>query len=84
MPLYEYKCLKCNNKFEVLHKSSDNMANVTCPECHSSNSKKLFSTFSAAVSSGSDFSAGSCASGNCSIPEGNYSGGCSSGLCGLN
>lgn len=84
MPLYEYKCSECNTKFEVLHKSAVNAADVTCPKCNSIKNQKLFSTFSAAVSSGSDFSSGNCESGSCSSPGSNYSGGCSSGMCGLN
>ena len=79
MPLFEYKCSECNSKFDVLHKSANNIESVECPECHSSKVKKLLSTFSAASlsGSGSDFSSSgdSCESGSC---------GCSSGYCGLN
>jgi putative FmdB family regulatory protein len=84
MPLYEYKCSECNTKFEVLHKSSVNTEEVTCPNCNSTKSKKLFSSFSASINSNSDYSSGSCATGNCGLPESPYSGGCSSGMCGLN
>lgn len=84
MPLYEYKCSDCDTKFEILHKSTVAVEEVTCPNCNSSKSKKLFSSFSASISSGSDYSAGDCASGNCSLPENSYSGGCSTGMCGLN
>lgn len=82
MPVFEYKCIDCNNKFEVLHKSSTNQQEVTCPKCNSSKSKKLFSAFSASVES-SSFSGSSCADGNCGIPE-TAPGGCASGMCGLN
>ena len=78
MPLFEYKCADCNSKFEILHKSSNNIENVECPECHSSKVNKLLSTFSAAglsQSSGSYSSGDSCESGSC---------GCSSGYCGMN
>jgi putative regulatory protein, FmdB family len=43
MPLYEYKCNKCNNKFETLVLSSDD--EINCPDCNSTNLEKLFSTF---------------------------------------
>ncbi len=82
MPVFEYKCTDCNNKFEVLHKSSANQEEVTCPSCNSLKNKKLFSAFSASVESTS-FSGGSCAAGNCGIPEPS-GGGCASGMCGLN
>ncbi|OGU33062.1 MAG: hypothetical protein A2057_11090 [Ignavibacteria bacterium GWA2_35_9] len=79
MPLFEYKCSGCENRFEVLHKSSANLEKVECPECHSVEVKKLLSTFSASgfSKSGNDFSSSgdSCETGNC---------GCSSGYCGLN
>jgi len=33
MPLYEYQCLECRNRFELRRSYSDASA-VTCPECH--------------------------------------------------
>lgn len=80
MPVFEYKCNECNTKYEVLHKSSLKEDGIVCPECNSTNSKKLFSSFSASVGE-SSVSGDSCASGNCSVPS--YSG-CSTGMCGLN
>lgn len=81
MPVFEYKCSDCNEKFEILHKSGLKQTDVSCPNCNSSNNKKLFSAFSASVA-GSSASDNSCASGSCGIPA-SY-GGCSSGMCGLN
>ena len=43
MPLFEYKCEKCENKFESLVLSSDE--EICCPDCGSTNLEKLFSTF---------------------------------------
>ena len=80
MPIFEYKCKQCNSKFEVLHKSSLNQGEVSCPSCNSKENQKLLSTFSA---TGFSASSSSCASGNCGV-EPSYSGGCSSGMCGLN
>lgn len=80
MPIFEYKCKQCNNKFEVLHKSSVNQEEVNCPKCNSTENKKLLSSFSASGFSSS--SSSSCESGNCSVPS--YGGGCTSGMCGLN
>jgi putative FmdB family regulatory protein len=79
MPVFEYKCSSCNTKFEVLHKSSVNQEEVSCPECESHKITKLFSSFSPSVQSHSHESA--CSTGNCNIPS---SGGCSNGMCGLN
>lgn len=78
MPIFEYKCNKCSNKFEILHKSANNIEQVLCPECQSEDNKKLFSAFSASGSSRDN----SCVSGSCGV-EPSY-GGCSSGMCGLN
>lgn len=78
MPMFEYKCSKCNTKFEVLHKSINKIENVECPECHSSEINKLLSSFSASgfnKTSGYSPSAEKCETGSC---------GCSSGFCGLN
>ena len=40
MPLYEFKCNKCNLKFEKITPYSK-IAEVKCPKCHSNNIKKL-------------------------------------------
>jgi putative FmdB family regulatory protein len=77
MPLFEYKCSKCSTKFEVLHKSINNIESVECPECHSKEINKLLSSFSAAgfKNTGSDSATDNCETGSC---------GCGSGICGLN
>lgn len=80
MPIFEYRCSECNSKFELLT-TNKNSEHVTCPECKSSKTKKLFSTFSASVSASN--STNSCATGNCDINSA-PSGGCASGMCGLN
>ena len=43
MPLYEYRCEKCENGFEALVLNSEE--EISCPKCESTNLKKLFSTF---------------------------------------
>jgi len=77
MPLFEYKCTKCSSRFEVLHKSVNSIEKVECPECHSTEIKKLLSSFSASglKESSMTFTDDSCMDGSC---------GCSSGYCGLN
>ncbi|MBS4033356.1 MAG: zinc ribbon domain-containing protein [Ignavibacterium sp.] len=81
MPIFEYKCEECNSKFELLHKSSANNEEITCPFCKSVNNKKLFSAFSASVTGNSSYG-DSCSTGSCgTVPS--Y-GGCASGMCGLN
>lgn len=82
MPIFEYKCNNCGKKFDVLHKSSTNMAEVVCPDCQSKNSKKLLSSFSASMSSGGFEGGSSCSDGSCGVPS--YGGGCANGMCGLN
>ncbi len=81
MPVFEYKCSECNEKFEKLHKSSSQKDDISCPKCNSTNNKKLFSSFSAAVS-GSTLSNDSCTAGSCQITP--AYGRCASGMCGLN
>lgn len=80
MPVFEYKCSKCDTKFEIYHKSSINQEEVVCPKCSSKESKKLFSSFAASVSR--SHSHEGCASGSC--PAGPSFGGCPGGMCGLN
>jgi len=81
MPLFEYRCTKCNTKFEVLHKSVNSTEEVICPQCSSTENKKLMSSFSPSVSSLSGFSAPACT--ECEHAS-QHGGGCASGMCGLN
>ncbi|MEA2040830.1 MAG: zinc ribbon domain-containing protein [Thermodesulfobacteriota bacterium] len=41
MPIYEYKCLKCNEEFEALVFGSDDW--VVCPRCKGDRLKRLMS-----------------------------------------
>ncbi|MEI7812663.1 MAG: zinc ribbon domain-containing protein [Ignavibacteria bacterium] len=82
MPIFEYQCKDCNQKFEVLHKSSECREEVICPKCNSANNKKLLSTFTPAGFSGSSKRAASCSGGSC--PAMDSHGGCGSDMCGLN
>ncbi len=84
MPIFEYKCEKCETRFEVLHKTQNNENEITCPKCNSVENKKLFSAFSASVSGSSSYSSEGCSDGSCGVGESAGSGGCSSGFCGLN
>jgi len=81
MPIFEYKCSKCESKFEIFTKSSDNHE-VSCPECDSSKVKKLFSAFSASTGS-VGYSDNNCATGNCNVDVPSVSS-CASGMCSLN
>ena len=80
MPIFEYRCSDCDTKFEVLHKSHEKEEDIICPKCKSNKSKKLMSSFAASMDGSSGFS-GSRYSDD-SGPS--YSGGCASGMCGLN
>lgn len=82
MPIFEYKCNDCGEQFDFLHKSINNIEDVNCLSCNSENIKKLMSTFSASFSNSgsSDFG---CSDGSCGIPAA-PSGGCATGMCGLN
>jgi putative FmdB family regulatory protein len=51
MPIYEYKCKECGNKFEVLYKSDEDDSALTCPKCKAKNPVRVFSVFSSGESS---------------------------------
>ena len=75
MPIYEYLCEKCGNKFEELTLSMNSKSKVKCPKCGGSSDRQV-STFAAQSSdSGS----------NCQLPDGscgmNPGGGCAGGGC---
>ncbi len=50
MPIYEFRCNKCDNVFEELC-SLSNVSSIVCPKCKDNNIERLISLF--AMSSGS-------------------------------
>jgi len=45
MPIYEYRCLECGEKFEKLLLSISSIPQVECPRCGGRKVEKLFSLF---------------------------------------
>jgi len=73
MPIYEYKCAKCQHEFEELVFGKN--PEVQCPGCESGDVTRLLSV--TAIKTDSGFvpsSGGGCGGGGCS--------GCSGGSCG--
>ena len=60
MPIYEFKCNKCEKIFEQLIFSSDEEEKLGCPSCGQSNTSRLMSSFSSGTMSSSGL-ASSCA-----------------------
>lgn len=76
MPVYEYLCGDCNQKFELFVPQRMSANGVVCKECHSSKVRKLVSSFaSVGATSGMDMEV---ASG----PSESMGGGCCGGACG--
>ena len=74
MPIFEYLCEDCGNKFEKLvrRSASENGANgVHCPSCGQEHLKQQFSTFAAHANGASQAAAEmpSCPSGMCRTPD---------------
>jgi len=51
MPIYEYKCRKCDHKFEALQKVGEDGKELKCSECGADNPTRVFSTFASVDSS---------------------------------
>jgi putative FmdB family regulatory protein len=73
MPLYEYSCDDCSDKFDVLTSFADrDNKKQVCPTCESTRTKVMISTFAAF---------GSTEAGSEPVSLGG-GGGCGSGCCG--
>ena len=44
MPIFEFRCMKCGNVFEMLFTSPNHEADLSCPECHGTNLERVVST----------------------------------------
>jgi putative FmdB family regulatory protein len=75
MPIYEFSCGECNNRFEEL--VFTHCEGVTCPRCQSNKVVQHLSTFSVGASGSSvmasEGSWGGCSTGSC----------CPGGTCGM-
>jgi len=51
MPIYEYECAKCCERFELRRSVSDNDSEIRCPKCGTENPRRVFSVFATGSSS---------------------------------
>lgn len=45
MPIYEYQCKSCDQRFEKLIRSATEADHVACPECGSKKTERALSVF---------------------------------------
>ena len=45
MPIYEYECKKCEERFEVLQKAGETNDQICCPKCGAEKPERLLSAF---------------------------------------
>jgi len=74
MPIFEFKCSKCEEFFEVIVMGSDEDRKINCPKCKSEEFQRVVSTTNYAMGSSSGSGGGSqgvqtqertCSSGSC-------------------
>jgi putative FmdB family regulatory protein len=53
MPIYEYECEKCGERFDYLSRIFEDEKEIKCPRCGTDKPKKLTSTFNRSTSSDS-------------------------------
>ncbi len=79
MPIYEFKCSKCEEFFEVIVMGSDGDREVACPKCQSKEFQRVVSTTNYAMGASGPASKGvhtqerTCSTGSCktyTIPGG--------------
>ena len=64
MPIYEYKCDECGNRYEQIRRMADADQELQCPRCDSDHVKRLLSSF-ATTSGGSAMSGKPCSQPAC-------------------
>ncbi len=67
MPIYEYICKSCNEKFDLLQRVNSPEDETRCPKCSSKEVKKVMSSFSCAAGGGFGSAP--------TLPSGGFSGG---------
>ncbi len=75
MPIYEFKCLKCNEFFEIIITSTSQDVEMACPKCQSEDFERVLSTTSYTMGNNGGKPAGvktesrQCSSGSCTTYE---------------
>ena len=73
MPIYEFKCLKCNELFEFLAVRSHDTVEMQCPHCGAEDFERVMSTTNHAVPGsgvhGATKQTRTCSGGNCTTYE---------------
>lgn len=64
MPIYEYSCKECGQKFELLVSSERVADSQHCPHCASDRLERLFSTFATSTPGSAPKASPGCACGN--------------------
>jgi len=72
MPIYEYQCSSCQNRFELLQRMGEGSEGLTCPECGSNQVSKQLSTF-ASSAGGADSGASFAGGGGCGASGSGFS-----------
>jgi putative FmdB family regulatory protein len=74
MPIYEYRCESCGDKFEKLVRRATDVMEAGCPSCGDKRLEQQYSTFAARGGSSED--------GSFTPAQTRGSGGCGGGMCG--
>ena len=53
MPIYEFKCLKCEEFIELLFRNQDEEIEIKCPSCESEDLERVLSATSYSMGDGS-------------------------------
>ncbi|MCP4693671.1 MAG: zinc ribbon domain-containing protein [Desulfobacterales bacterium] len=76
MPIYEFKCLECEEYFEMLMMKNEDQAEMKCPKCESESFERILSTMSYAMGAGAagaqkgaSSQTRNCSSGSCTTYE---------------
>jgi putative FmdB family regulatory protein len=75
MPIFEFRCLKCEEVFEILRMSSEDEMEMKCPQCGAEDLERVLSTTSYAMgfaggeSRGPEVRTRECGAGSCSTLE---------------
>ncbi len=52
MPIYEYMCQKCQERFELRRRIADSDSDIRCPRCGAEKPQRVISAFTTGSSKG--------------------------------